>query len=205
MLHVANWGGLERTRLQSAAEQVCNAQGHIDRKCMWLAGARVGTPPRWNDPRSKPPWGAPEALTLCMLLPTCATCHFVVGVEMGGALKNVLAIGCGISDGLNFGHNGRAALITRGLAEMTRLAVANGAHPLTMAGLAGMGDLVLTCTGEQMNPFLSDPAPAWLALSSTLCDAGSVPPSICRRCYAWDLKGRPRADVVLCRWVVGTL
>jgi glycerol-3-phosphate dehydrogenase len=68
-------------------------------------------------------------------------------VELGGALKNVLAIGCGISDGLGFGHNGRAALITRGLAEMTRLAVKLGAHPLTMGGLAGIGDLVLTCTG----------------------------------------------------------
>lgn len=72
----------------------------------------------------------------------------VIGVEMGGALKNVLAIACGISDGLGFGNNGRAALITRGLAEMTRLAVAGGAHPLTMPGLAGMGDLVLTCTGD---------------------------------------------------------
>ena len=68
-------------------------------------------------------------------------------MELGGALKNVLALACGISDGLNFGCNGRAALITRGLSEMTRLAVALGAHPLTMGGLAGMGDLVLTCTG----------------------------------------------------------
>ncbi|KAK9846407.1 hypothetical protein WJX81_003265 [Elliptochloris bilobata] len=72
----------------------------------------------------------------------------VQGVELGGALKNVLAIACGINDGLGFGCNGRAALITRGLSEMTRLAVALGAHPLTMGGLAGMGDLVLTCTGE---------------------------------------------------------
>ena len=68
-------------------------------------------------------------------------------MELGGALKNVLAIACGISDGLGFGHNARAALITRGLAEMTRLAVALGAHPLTCGGLSGMGDLVLTCTG----------------------------------------------------------
>ncbi|KXZ54147.1 hypothetical protein GPECTOR_5g246 [Gonium pectorale] len=72
----------------------------------------------------------------------------VVGVELGGALKNVLAIACGISDGLGFGNNGRAALITRGLYEITKLAVAMGANPLTMAGLAGMGDLVLTCTGD---------------------------------------------------------
>tara|TARA_B110000037_G_scaffold207129_1_gene253784 strand:- start:380 stop:1333 length:954 start_codon:yes stop_codon:yes gene_type:complete len=72
----------------------------------------------------------------------------VVGVEMGGALKNVVAIACGISDGAGFGHNTRAALITRGLAEITRLAVARKANPLTLSGLAGMGDLVLTCTGD---------------------------------------------------------
>ena len=72
---------------------------------------------------------------------------------MGGALKNVLAIACGISDGLGFGNNARAALITRGLVEITRLAVASGAHPMTMGGLAGMGDLVLTCTGTLVHYF----------------------------------------------------
>jgi len=72
----------------------------------------------------------------------------LVGTQLGGALKNVIAIGAGVSDGLGFGDNARAALITRGLAEITRLAVAMGATPLTLAGLAGMGDLVLTCTGD---------------------------------------------------------
>jgi len=72
----------------------------------------------------------------------------VVGVEAGGALKNVMAIATGIADGLGLGENARAALITRGLAELTRLAVALGAQPATLAGLAGMGDLVLTCTGS---------------------------------------------------------
>jgi glycerol-3-phosphate dehydrogenase (NAD(P)+) len=72
----------------------------------------------------------------------------LIGVELAGALKNVVAIAAGTADGLKFGHNARAALITRGLSEMTRLGVAMGAHPLTFAGLAGMGDLVLTCTGD---------------------------------------------------------
>ena len=72
----------------------------------------------------------------------------VVGVELGGAVKNVIAIAAGICDGLGFGHNARAALITRGLAEMNRLGLAMGAQPATFAGLAGMGDLVLTCTGD---------------------------------------------------------
>ncbi len=72
----------------------------------------------------------------------------VLGVELGGALKNVIAIAAGVADGLGLGHNTRAALITRGLAELSRLAVKMGADPLTLAGLSGMGDLVLTCTGD---------------------------------------------------------
>jgi len=72
----------------------------------------------------------------------------VIGVELGGAVKNVIAIAAGICDGLGFGHNARAALITRGLAEMKRLGQAMGAEAETFSGLAGMGDLVLTCTGD---------------------------------------------------------
>lgn len=72
----------------------------------------------------------------------------VMGVEYGAALKNVMAIACGVSDGAGLGTNARAALITRGLAEITRVAVSRGANPLTMMGLAGLGDLVLTCTGD---------------------------------------------------------
>ncbi len=72
----------------------------------------------------------------------------IIGVELGGSLKNVMAVAAGIVDGVGLGHNARAALITRGLAEMTRLGVAVGAKPATFAGLAGLGDLVLTCTGS---------------------------------------------------------
>jgi glycerol-3-phosphate dehydrogenase (NAD(P)+) len=72
----------------------------------------------------------------------------VIGVELGGALKNVIAIAAGIAVGCGLGHNSTAALITRGIAEMTRLAVACGGNPQTLAGLSGVGDLVLTCTGS---------------------------------------------------------
>ncbi|MEO8552245.1 MAG: NAD(P)H-dependent glycerol-3-phosphate dehydrogenase [Kofleriaceae bacterium] len=72
----------------------------------------------------------------------------VIGVLIGGALKNVVAIGAGVCDGLGFGSNTRVALMTRGLAEITRIGVALGAHPQTFAGLSGMGDLVLTCSGD---------------------------------------------------------
>ena len=76
------------------------------------------------------------------------TSEDVVGVELGGAVKNIIAIAAGACDGLGFGHNARAAIITRGLAEISRLGAALGANPLTFMGLAGMGDLVLTCTGD---------------------------------------------------------
>ena len=72
----------------------------------------------------------------------------IIGVELGGAMKNVIALAAGVADGLGFGHNTRAALITRGLAEMTRMGLKLGASAETFAGLAGMGDLVLTCTGD---------------------------------------------------------
>ena len=76
------------------------------------------------------------------------TSEDVVGVELGGAVKNIIAIAAGACDGLGFGHNARAAIITRGLAEISRLGAAQGAKPMTFMGLAGMGDLVLTCTGD---------------------------------------------------------
>ncbi|HEY0826569.1 MAG TPA: NAD(P)H-dependent glycerol-3-phosphate dehydrogenase [Bacilli bacterium] len=72
----------------------------------------------------------------------------VAGVELGGALKNIIALGAGLSDGLGFGDNAKAALMTRGLAEISRLGAAMGANPLTFSGLAGLGDLVVTCTSR---------------------------------------------------------
>jgi glycerol-3-phosphate dehydrogenase (NAD(P)+) len=96
---------------------------------------------------------ADNALRLAQSLATdnfrAYTSSDVVGVEVGGATKNVLAIGAGISDGLGFGANTRVALITRGLMEMTRLGMALGAEKSTFMGLSGMGDLVLTCTDNQ--------------------------------------------------------
>jgi glycerol-3-phosphate dehydrogenase (NAD(P)+) len=77
----------------------------------------------------------------------------VMGVELGGCVKNVVAIASGIVAGMGYGANSRAALITRGLAEITRLAVRKGANPLTLSGLAGLGDLVLTCSSEQSRNF----------------------------------------------------
>ena len=76
------------------------------------------------------------------------TSEDLVGVELGGALKNIIALGAGIADGLKMGDNGKAAFITRGLAEITRLGIAAGAQPLTFAGLAGLGDVIATCASQ---------------------------------------------------------
>jgi glycerol-3-phosphate dehydrogenase (NAD(P)+) len=81
------------------------------------------------------------------------TSHDVTGVELGGALKNIFAIGTGILTGMGLGDNSRAALITRGLAEMVRLGTRLGANPMTLTGLAGLGDLILTCTSSQSRNF----------------------------------------------------
>jgi glycerol-3-phosphate dehydrogenase (NAD(P)+) len=81
------------------------------------------------------------------------TSHDVTGAELGGALKNIFAIGTGILTGMGLGDNPRAALITRGLAEMVRLGARVGANPMTLTGLAGLGDLILTCTGSQSRNF----------------------------------------------------
>lgn len=97
----------------------------------------------------------------------------VIGVELGGAIKNVLAIAAGIADGLGFGANTRAALITRGLAEMMRLGVALGGQRETFMGLAGLGDLVLTCTDDQSrNRRLGLALARGTALADALCDIG---------------------------------
>lgn len=99
----------------------------------------------------------------------------LAGAELGGALKNVLAVACGIADGLGLGGNTRAALITRGLAEMMRLGKALGASPLTLTGLAGVGDLVLTCTGDlSRNRRLGLALAAGQSLEQALADIGQV-------------------------------
>lgn len=120
----------------------------------------------------------------------------VVGVEVGAALKNVLAIACGVSDGAGLGTNARAALITRGLAEMTRLAVALGAQPLTMMGLAGLGDLVLTCTGDlSRNRRVGLGLGQGKTLPAILEELGQVAEGVVTARSAWNLAQRTGVEV----------
>lgn len=91
---------------------------------------------------------AADRVRLALSTPTFRvyTSDDIVGVELGGALKNIIALGVGVNDGLGYGDNAKATFMTRGLAEMSRLALAAGANPLTLAGLAGLGDLICTCS-----------------------------------------------------------
>jgi len=119
-----------------------------------------------------------------------------IGVEIGGALKNVIAIGAGISDGLGLGHNAVAALITRGLAELTRLAVAVGARADTMSGLAGLGDLVLTCTGDlSRNRQVGLKLAAGLELGSILSSTPMVAEGVTTTSVALKLAARHGVDL----------
>ena len=130
----------------------------------------------------------------------------VVGVEMGGAIKNVMAIACGICDGAGLGTNCRAALITRGLAEITRLAVARGANPLTLAGLAGMGDLVLTCTGDlSRNRRVGLGLGQGKTLNVILEELGQVAEGVMTARSAYNLGIRSQVDMPITREVYAML
>lgn len=120
----------------------------------------------------------------------------VIGVELGGALKNVIAIAAGISDGLGFGYNTRAALITRGLAEISRLALKLGADPLTLSGLAGLGDLILTCTGElSRNRSVGIKLGKGIALTHILKDMRMVAEGIKTTKAAYDLSKKMKVEM----------
>lgn len=118
------------------------------------------------------------------------------GVEVGGALKNVVAIAAGACDGLGFGHNTRAALITRGLAEIARVALAKGGSVLSIAGLAGMGDLVLTCTGDlSRNRTVGFEMGRGRKLDEVLASLGHVAEGVKTAKSAFDLANQLQVDL----------
>ena len=130
----------------------------------------------------------------------------VVGVELGAALKNVIAIGAGICHGLGLGGNTVAALVTRGLAEMTRLATALGGQPSTLAGLAGLGDLVLTCTGHlSRNRSLGIELARGRTLPEILAATRTVAEGVNTCRAALELAERCRVELPICRQVHAVL
>ena len=123
----------------------------------------------------------------------------VIGVEIGGALKNVIAVAAGIVDGLGFGLNARSALITRGLAEITRIAVKLGANPLTLMGLSGLGDLVLTCTGDlSRNRRVGIELGKGKALSDILAGMNQVAEGVKTAKSARDLSRKVGVELPIC-------
>jgi glycerol-3-phosphate dehydrogenase (NAD(P)+) len=125
-----------------------------------------------------------------------------IGVELAGALKNVIAIAAGISDGLGFGHNARAALITRGLSEMSRLGAGMGADPLTFSGLSGLGDLVLTCTGDlSRNRMVGIKLGQGESLREILAGSRMVAEGVKTANAAYHLAKRERIDMPICTQV----
>jgi glycerol-3-phosphate dehydrogenase (NAD(P)+) len=130
----------------------------------------------------------------------------LTGVEVGGAVKNVLAIATGVCDGLGFGMNARAALITRGLAEIARLGEALGGHGITFMGLAGMGDLILTCTGDlSRNRRVGLMLAEGLALSDVLARLGHVAEGVSTAREAAALSRRLGVDMPITRAVSDVL
>lgn len=120
----------------------------------------------------------------------------LIGLELGGALKNPIAIAAGICDGAGYGTNTRAALITRGLAEITRLGVKMGASPLTFAGLGGLGDLVLTCTGDlSRNRTVGVKLGQGKKLTAILAEMEMVAEGVKTTRSAWDLARREGVDL----------
>lgn len=124
----------------------------------------------------------------------------VVGVELGGALKNIIAIGAGICDGLGFGTNAKSAFITRGLAEITRLGLAAGASPLTLAGLAGLGDLVATCFSPlSRNRRVGEEMARGKPLAQVLADLGQVAEGVDTTAAALLLAERLKVEMPITR------
>lgn len=153
MLFVSATKGLEEDGLLRMTQVISAELSHFRARVGALSGPTFAREVARGDPTAitiaSTDAGLAEAVQREFSDPTFRlyTNDDVIGVELGGALKNVIAIAAGVCDGLGLGHNSIAALITRGLAEITRLAVACGGEARTLAGLAGLGDLVLTCTG----------------------------------------------------------
>jgi glycerol-3-phosphate dehydrogenase (NAD(P)+) len=130
----------------------------------------------------------------------------IIGVELGGSLKNIIAIAAGIGDGVGFGDNTKAALITRGLVEITRLGTAMGSEPLTFAGLSGMGDLVVTCMSQHSrNRFVGDEIGKGKTLKQVLSEMVMVAEGVKTTKSAFDLAKKFNVEMPITEEVYKTL
>ena len=181
--------GLERGTLLRMTEVIADALGVADARVAALSGPNLaheiarGLPASAVVASLDPGVGERVVARLSRRAFRLYTNSDVIGVELGGALKNVIAIAAGAADGLGFGDNGKAGLMTRGLAEMTRLGIAAGANPLTFAGLAGVGDVIATCGSKlSRNHQLGD----LLASGRKWADLEAVLPGVAEGAYTVD-------------------
>jgi glycerol-3-phosphate dehydrogenase (NAD(P)+) len=130
----------------------------------------------------------------------------MAGVELGGALKNIIALGVGISDGLSYGENAKAAFMTRALAEISRLALAAGANPLTLAGLAGLGDLIATCSSPlSRNRTLGLELAKGRALDEVLAERKTVAEGVTTTRAALELAATLHVELPITEQIAGVL
>ncbi len=146
--------GIEINTLKRMTEIICEEIASASNRVAALSGPTIAQEVAERKPTAAVV-GSTDAQVAIQVRDTLATLRYrlyttddVIGVELGGALKNIIAIGAGFSDGMGYGDNAKAAFMTRGLAEIARLGIAAGAHPLTFSGLAGMGDLIATCASH---------------------------------------------------------
>jgi glycerol-3-phosphate dehydrogenase (NAD(P)+) len=146
--------GIEINTLKRMTEIICEEIPSASNRVAALSGPTIAQEVAERKPTAAVV-GSTDAQVAIQVRDMLATLRYriyttddVIGVELGGALKNIIAIGAGFSDGMGYGDNAKAAFMTRGLAEIARLGIAAGAHPLTFSGLAGMGDLIATCASH---------------------------------------------------------
>ncbi len=195
--------GIENESLMLMSDVMLDELGHaVQPRLSYLSGPSFAKEVALGHPTAVVVAGTSESESM-EVQRTFATERFrvyyspdVTGVEMGGALKNVIAIAAGAVDGLGFGHNSRAGVITRGLAELGRLASQKGANPLTVAGLSGMGDLVLTCTGDlSRNRTVGFEMGRGRTLDDVLSTLGHVAEGVKTAKSAYDLSQKMSVDM----------
>lgn len=194
--------GIEISSLKRMSEVIAEELPHAQERIAAISGPNISREVAQKKPTAAvvASANADVAARVRGLLTTATfrvyTSSDVIGVELGGALKNIIAIGAGFSDGMDYGDSAKAAFITRGLAEIARLGVAAGAHPLTFSGLAGMGDLIATCASPlSRNHQLGQRLAAGEKLDAILASTRSVAEGIYTTKAALQLAVRYNVDM----------
>lgn len=194
--------GIEISSLKRMSEVIAEELPHAQERIAAISGPNISREVAQKKPTAAvvASANADVAARVRGLLTTATfrvyTSSDVIGIELGGALKNIIAIGAGFSDGMDYGDSAKAAFITRGLAEIARLGVAAGAHPLTFSGLAGMGDLIATCASPlSRNHQLGQRLAAGEKLDAILASTRSVAEGIYTTKAALQLAVRYNVDM----------